>query len=369
MKTILSVAILHLAAALACSQPTDTDMKYPVIRKGVVGIELRERGALLSEAFAGASVDRKKWRIWHSDPESVRFSLEKSRFLIHARNRIHYNGLWSLNPRRFKDVTLVGRMNIKTAGPGRHSLLLHLCGGDMPTSPDHWVEVAMTDIDQDSARFHVNATVEKGAYKERGKSITLARDADEGFLARLSLVGSSNLCTPEVRDMKGKWREIVKPIPLNLRTTHCEVKMSGGSNRSQGTATTSVGWFENVRIYPRAVSHPALVRLVMRGGKPPYYRVNGGWPPKIRIGDERPRNLDDLVVELWTQDGSVCVSRVQSPNFAHYMLPLEHDDWDVFPVGAVIRVSCDGESLGEAAITLKGLSGLYPDDVYDIFLD
>jgi hypothetical protein len=51
------------------------------------------------------------------------------------------------------------------------------------------------------------------------------------------------------------------------------------------------------------------------------------------------------------------------------MLPLDHDDWDVFPVGAVIRVSCDGKSLGEAAVALKGLNGLYPDDVYDIFLE
>ena len=369
MKMVFSLVILHLVAALVCSQSADTDTRYPVIHKGVAGIKLRERGALLSEAFAGTSVDEKKWRIWHSDPKSVTFSLENDRFIIHGTNRIHYNGLWSLNPRRFKDVTLVGRINIKTQGPGKHSLLLHLCGGDMPVSPDHWVEVAMTDIDQDSARFHVNATVEKGAYKERGKAITLARGNNKGFLARLSLDGSRNLCTTEVRDTKGRWREIVKPIPLNLRTTHCEVKMSGGSSQNPGMPTTSIGWFEDVRIYPRAVSHPVLVRLVMRDGKPPYYRVNGGWPPKIRIGDERPRNLDDLVVELWTEDGTACVSRVQSPNFAHYMLPLDHDDWDVFPVGAVIRVSCDGKSLGETAITLKGLNGLYPDDVYDVFLD
>ena len=51
------------------------------------------------------------------------------------------------------------------------------------------------------------------------------------------------------------------------------------------------------------------------------------------------------------------------------MLSLDHDGWDVFPVGAVVRVSCDGKSLGEAEIPLNGLDGLYPDDVYDVLME
>ena len=88
-----------------------------------------------------------------------------------------------------------------------------------------------------------------------------------------------------------------------------------------------------------------------------------------RMRDEKPRGLDDLVVELWTADGKTRISRVQSPNFAHYMLRLDHEGWDVFPVGAVVRVSCDGKSLGEAEVPLNGLDGLYPDDVYDVFME
>ena len=79
--------------------------------------------------------------------------------------------------------------------------------------------------------------------------------------------------------------------------------------------------------------------------------------------------MDDLAVELWTADGKNRISRVQSPNFAHYMLPLDHEDWEVFPVGAVVRVSCDGASLGDAEIPLNGLDGLHPDDVYDVFME
>ncbi|WP_339735624.1 hypothetical protein [uncultured Gimesia sp.] len=79
--------------------------------------------------------------------------------------------------------------------------------------------------------------------------------------------------------------------------------------RSRTEPTKSRGWFENVRIYPRAVSHPVLVHLVRRDGTPIYYRDNGGWPPKIRIKDQRPQNIEDLVVELWTANGQTRVSR------------------------------------------------------------
>ncbi|WP_339735626.1 hypothetical protein [uncultured Gimesia sp.] len=51
------------------------------------------------------------------------------------------------------------------------------------------------------------------------------------------------------------------------------------------------------------------------------------------------------------------------------MLPLNHADWDAFPVDALVRVSSNGTSLGEAKIFLSGLNGLYPDDVYDIFVE
>jgi hypothetical protein len=107
----------------------------------------------------------------------------------------------------------------------------------------------------------------------------------------------------------------------------------------------------------------------MQNGSAPYYRINRGWPPKIQIGDGPPRSLDELTVELRSGDGAKLVSSVQSAHFAHYMLPLEHSDWDVFPVGAVIRLLCAGESLGEVSIPLEALSGLYPDDVYDVFLE
>jgi hypothetical protein len=364
MAAIIAEAPVHSGASAADGGTTD-----PTIQKGVVGIRLRERGALLIENFQGDKVDEKKWRIWHSDPEAVQFSVRDGRFEIRGEGHLQHNGLWSLDAARFKDVTLVGRMNIQTEGANPHDLLLHLCGGDMPTSPDHWVEISMRDTGNGKARFGVFAAVEKGLFTERNKGVFLERGDENGFLARLSLNGSSNLCKTEVQDTKGKWHQIVKPIPLNLRTTHCEVKMRGGGAAEEGSSSTSVGWFEDVRIYPRATSHPILVRLVMRDGTQIFTRQGGSWPPKLQIGDEESRDLDDLLVELWTADGKTRISSVQSPNFAHYMLPLDHQGWSVFPVGAVVRVSCDGKPLGEAEIRLNELDGLYPDDVYDVLME
>jgi hypothetical protein len=51
------------------------------------------------------------------------------------------------------------------------------------------------------------------------------------------------------------------------------------------------------------------------------------------------------------------------------MLPVKHENWSTFPVGALVRVSCGGKSLGEAKISVKYLDGLYPDDVYDVFVE
>ncbi len=368
-KVGTAVATIALALIANSMLAAELETQEPKIQKGVVGIQRRERGAFLVESFTNDTVNQAKWRIWHSDPQAVEFSVQDGRFEIRGKGHLEHNGLWSLNPVRFKDVTLVGRMNVQSNGGNPHDLLLHLCGGDMPTSPDHWVEISMRDVGDGKARFGVFAAVERGAFTEQDKAVVLERGTESGFLARLSLDGSSNLCTTEVQDANGKWHEIVKPIPLNLRTTHCEIKMRGGASGPQKTPTTSAGWFQDVRIYPRAVSHPVLVRLVMRDGTPVYTRKDGSWPPKVQIGDQKPRGLEDLVVELWSADAKTRVSRVQSPNFAHYMLSLDNKGWDVFPVGAVIRVSCDGKSLGEAAISLNGLDGLYPDDVYDVFLE
>lgn len=365
----ITVGLLVFILMPASSQAEETKTQQPVIRKGVVGIKLRERGALLMDAFPGDQVDKQKWRVWHSDPEAVQFAVRKGRFEISGQNHLEHNGLWSLNAARFKDVTLVGRMNVLSEGADPHELLLHLCGGDLPRSPDHWVEIAMQDLPDQKVQFRVYAAVEQGGFQEQDKTLILDRGKTAGFLARLSLDGSRNLCSTEVQDTRGHWHEIVKPIPLYLRTTHCEIKMRGGPAKDQTKPTKSRGWFQNVRIYPRAVSHPVLVHLVRRDGTPIYYRDNGGWPPKVRIKDQEPQNIEDLVVELWTADGKTRISRIQSRNLAHYMLPLAHANWDVFPVAAVVRVSCNGTPLGEAKISLLGLDGLYPDDVYDIFVE
>ena len=54
------VAATVLALASNCSQVADAETKQPTIRKGVVGVQLRERGALLIEDFKGDTVDEKK---------------------------------------------------------------------------------------------------------------------------------------------------------------------------------------------------------------------------------------------------------------------------------------------------------------------
>jgi len=65
---------------------------------------------------------------------------------------IGHNGLWGLTTAKYKDVVLVGEMDIRSQGSSPHRLALHLCGGDGVRSPDHWVEIDMVDLG-DKARF------------------------------------------------------------------------------------------------------------------------------------------------------------------------------------------------------------------------
>ena len=378
-KIWIPITVLCLGSHHRCIEADDGNAdnailsRVPaVIQKGPVRIERKESGALLTDDFETQSIEKKRWRIWQMDSNRTSLSIRDGRFVIDALGKIGHNGLWSLPTAKFKDVTLVARFDIHSDGPESHELLLHLCGGDMPRSPDHWVEIAHRDQDLNQARFSVYAAAAKGDFDQWNKSLKLKRPTGsaqdrngEGFLARISLNGSTNQCIAEVRDPQGKWQAIVDPVPLHLRTVHCEIKIRGGSPTSKSRA-----WFDDVRIYPRAESHAVLVHLQMENGAPVYARGKSGneWPPTIQVTGHPARKLEDLSVELWTADGRTKIAAVQSSNLGDYMLPLTKAPWDVYPVAALIRVSLDGKQLGEVGIRQRGLEGLYPDDVYSIIL-
>ena len=274
-----------------------------------------------------------------------------------------------LDARRFKDVSLVARMDIHSSKPRTHDLCLHLCGGDMPRSPDHWAEIAMQDLGDNQVLFRPFVATEVDGFKQSQKNVVLERGTEPGFLGRVSLDGSSNLCSLEIRDAGGQWHPIIEPTPLLLRTTHCEVKMRGEGTGDHNSDFTSSGWFDDVRIYPRAAAHPVLVRLIDKKGEHVYQRQGETWPPTVQVEGFAPSPLGDLVVELWTADGKQRVSRSQANNFGFYMLPVVHEAWDVFPVAAKIRLSYKDKPLGEVDIPVQQLEGLYPDDVYDLIVE
>jgi hypothetical protein len=249
-------------------------------------------------------------------------------------------------------------------------LCLHLCGGDGTRSPDHWAELVMYDQGP-KARFSYWATVPRGSFTyDAAKEVVLDRRGNEGFLGKVEMDAGTNLCTIWVKD-GDRWRQVGPPVELLLRTTHCEVKYRGGLPPKGPVQTTSRGWFDDVRIYPRPQSHPVGVRLVTRARSQVWSRTEGdGWPPKIRVGDGPERSIEDLAVELWSADGKTLVSRVQSQNMGFYLLPLKDAAWDVYPVSARLRLTLDGRQLGQdVVIPVNGLDGLYPDDVWDLILE
>jgi hypothetical protein len=368
------LASVGLQAAIAEQSP------HPIIKKGLVDVKLRQRGALLVDGFDGAEIDEEQWRnnnrindglwrVWISDEDKVKFSIKDGRYYIDGHGRLFHNGLWSMPGHKYKDVLLVARMDIRSKGPDPHECILHFCGGDMPLSPDHWVEICMMDQD-DEALFKVCATLPKGMYTQWDRTLVLPRKGDGSFIGKVELDAGTNLCTAAVWDGK-TWRHIIDPVELPLRTTHCEIKMRRQWKGKGPGDTKSTLWFDDVRIYPRPQTHPLMVRIVLKDGSYPWYRGEGeSWPPKIHVAGQKERSIEDLVVQLWTVDGKTMVAQTQSQHMGHYMLKLANSPWNLYPVSAKIRLVLDGKVLGrEVLIEAKGMEGMYPDDVWDLIME
>jgi hypothetical protein len=350
------------------AEPQRPDPPFRVA--AVETVKLVESGAIVAEDFAGPRLDLSRWRVWQQNPDQTTVRQERGQLALTGRGPVGHNGLFGLTTAKYKDVVLVGEMDIRSQGPAPHRLALHLCGGDGNRSPDHWVEIDLVDLG-DKARFSPMAALPIGLDRQQDKFLDLPHSAGRGFLCRLSLNGDTNLVELSVKTDAG-WRAVCPPVALPLRTIHTEVKLHGSQAAPPGAATVvteSQAWFDNVRIYPRPECHHVGIRLVRANGREIWFRENDGWPPKIVDAAGKTRSIEDLEVQLWTADGKTQVAAIRSANMGFYLLPLKNAPWDVYPVAAEIRVVVDGQSLGPSLrIECHGVQGLYPDDVYDVVL-
>jgi hypothetical protein len=349
----------------------------------VTAIRLVERGALLVEDFDAPAMNTKIWRIAHiarRDSELTTVTQQGGRLELTARGLVHMHGFWGLGGVKYKDIVLVGEMDIRSAGSPPHRLALHLCGGDGRRSPDHWVELLMVDLGE-KARFFAGAALPEGFERRQNQSLELPHPPGQGFLCRVELNGATNMTELWVKAADGLpaalplaqagWKRVCDPIELPLRTVHTEVKFHGnyGAKPATPTELTSRAWFDNVRIYPRPQSHHVGIRLVRADSGEIWARQGGSWPPLITDAAGKQRKISDLKVELRTEDGAHLVASAQSVNFGFYLLPLKDAPWDVYPAAAQVWVLLDGKPLGKPLrIERTGCEGLYPDDVYEVVM-
>lgn len=358
-----ALLMLVAVAAQAANVPAPGASKPPPLH-AATAIQLQERGAILPEDFDGPKLDETRWRVWQQTPERTTVAQKDGRLEITARGLTRMEGLSGLVTAKYKDVVLVGEMDIRSRGRTPHRLCLHLCGGDAPRSPDHWVEVQMTDLGE-TARFAPHASLPPGMNRRVGQFIELPHPAGQGFLCRITLNADTNIAELSVQT-PGGWKRVCEPLELPLRTIHTEVKLNAQTPSDDPAETSSAAWFDNVRIYPRPENHHVAVRLVQPDGSPVWFRE--GWPPSITDAAGRTRPITDLEVQLRTTDGKV-VAVARTEEFGTYLLPLRQAPWEVYPVAAEIQVVLDGAPLGPPQkIACHGVEGLYPDDVYQVVM-
>lgn len=357
---------LFLAVAAVAAGDAARSPRFRVT--GPASIRLIERGAILAEDFAGSKLDETRWRVWQNNVDRSSISQENGRLNLTARGKVRMEGLWGLTIAKYKDVVLVGEMDIRSQGPSPHRLSLHLCGSDGSRSPDHWVEILMVDLGG-KVRLFPRASLPVGLNRREGQSYEMVRLVEGGITCRIVLNGGKNRTELSVRTPDG-WQPICDPIDLPLRTIHTEVKFTGQMPSASGEETTSEAWFDNVRIYPRPENHHVGIRLVRPDGGPIWIRATGRWPPKISDAEGHLRSIEDIEVQLRTADGEQCVSVSRSASFGFYLLPLKNAPWEEYPVSAEVRLLLDGKPLGKPIqIECEGVEGLYPDDVYEIVMN
>ena len=341
-----------------------TSPSHHTIQHGAAEIRQRDPGVHFRDGFDGSAVDEKLWRIWHTNKDAVRMTVEDGHFVIRAKGQVAHNGLWQLNASKYKDLALVGWMDFRDPS-GHQNCIIHFCGGDKLRSPDHWVDLAMVDRGD-----HVDFTLHCALPREIGyekKPLTLARGDDAGFVVKLDMDPSSNTCSGWVLD-GGRWVAVGDPVMLPLRTVHNEIKIRSTPGLSLGDDEGQCeARFDDVRIYPRPETHHVMVRLVTPEGEHVSFKEHPrSWPPQIHVEGQAPRELGDLEVQLLTADGEL-VSASRSDHFGDYLLPLKDAEWLVYPVAARIRLMLDGKRLGDdLPIERAGLDGLYPDSVWDV---
>jgi len=149
----VSLAVLVAISSLLATGDEPPSAAVPPVTSAT-SIRLIERGAILAEDFGTKDLERTKWRVWQENADRTTVVQEEGRLNLTARGPIGHNGLWGLTTAKYKDVVLVGEMDIRSQGSSPHRLALHLCGGDGVRSPDHWVEIDMVDLGGNQPHFH-----------------------------------------------------------------------------------------------------------------------------------------------------------------------------------------------------------------------
>ena len=71
---------------------------------------------------------------------------------------------------------------------------------------------------------------------------------------------------------------------------------------------------------------------------------------------------------MWTFDEKTLVGSAVTDDLGVCKIPLDKAPWRAYPVSAVLKLFKGDEQLGWPKITAQGVSGVYPDNLWRIFV-
>ena len=368
LKLLLAIVVGHLlfSSLPSAAQPDDAESHqgYPRYRTSH-SLELVRSGATIRDDFEESEIKGKLWRVWISNPGQARVEQSEGRLWVRVSGSVGYNGLVSRVNLATRDVVAVCRTGLESDDGARHASIVHLCGSG-EWSPDHWYEISLQDMRGEFTRA-TSAIAVPPRYREgyRGK-YDLPHPASGGHLVRVTCESSSQQCRGFVL-VEDEWWQIGDAFEVPARGSRLEIKTSG----TLSGPGSSVIWFDDCRVYPSPENHYVTIKLQRADGSMPGRRSNNTGEQVCLDAMNRPIQDCGFSIDLHTADGSVLVDSADTgTGYGFGLLRLNAPAWDVFPVAAVVRVHANGRQLGpDHIIEMKGVDGLYPDDIYTLTLE
>jgi len=303
-------------------------------------------GAILTEKFSGKRLNTALWREWIQD-RALKLEQRRGTFSIFGTTGdpvfpqfkgFRFTGLVS-KKHLSRDAVLVARMRVPTGisvVPGTERYIVHLCG----SVPDYFLEIVYGKDERGRRGWFQYWLSHRGFFFDTAP-VFPKETADKFRDIKIEYSHADKSARGFLLTSSG-WQPVGEPVELSMSSMKVELKVNCPIN---GATIHAV--FKDCRLYPRPSSAP--VEFIAYRWPAPLYLC-----PNIRI-----RLLE-------SGSGRIIGETVTDSKWATGKISLPDDL--MYPLSCRVEAFRGTEKVSEGEIKAKGVEGLYPGDLWSIYI-